>query len=307
MVAPMPVRHAISPLTASPRTDIIVDPMEPTILWELVRQRANQTLSELLLLVLFLVLTIVRFLRGAVGDIDQWDHVERPFLSQAQEGRTTTLPPEFLSTTEPTTQPPAQLSSSLPRSSPSASSLRPSVPSVPSVPYSLRPSAPALSVKPVTLIQPSLSPSPSPSPKDETITLTSEELLKELGWPASLDSFRILAKLGVVDESLLPPSPSPSSPSPSSPASTSPRPYVPPHVRRQPLVPRPSVPRYPVSTSSPDSPASSPLRPPLIRTFHHHLAVGTCHLNEKGELCLGPKPKHGSWVEPLPFWPSTIA
>jgi hypothetical protein len=83
MVAPMPVRHAISPLTASPRTDITVDPMEPTILWELVRQRANQTLSELLLLVLFLVLTIVRFLRGAVGDIDQWDHVERPFLSQA--------------------------------------------------------------------------------------------------------------------------------------------------------------------------------------------------------------------------------
>ena len=127
---------------------------------------------------LFLVLIIVRFLRGAVGDIDQWDHVERPFLSQAQEGRTTTLPPEFLSTTEPTTQPPAQLSSSLPRSSPSASSLQPSVPSVP---YSLRPSAPALSVKPVTLVQPSLSPSPSPSPKDETITLTSEELLKELG------------------------------------------------------------------------------------------------------------------------------
>ena len=150
--------------------------------------------------------------------------MERPFLSQAQEGRTTTLPPEFLSTTEPTTQPPAQLSSSLPRSSPSASSLRPSVPSVPSVPYSLRPSAPALSVKPVTLVQPS--PSPTPSQKDETITLTGEELLKELGWPASLDSFRILVKLGVVDESLLLPSPSPSSPS------TSPRPYVPLHVRR---------------------------------------------------------------------------
>ena len=193
-------------------------------------------------------------------------------MSQAQEGRTTTLPPEFLSTTEPTTQPPAQLSSSLPWSSPSASSLWPSVPSVPSgplgpsVPYSLRPSAPALLVKPVTLVQPSLSPSPSPSLKDETITLTSEELLKELGWPASLDSFRILAKLGVVDESLLPPSPSPSSPSPSSPASTSPRPYVPPHVRRQPSIPRPSVPRHPVSTSSPNSPTSSPLRPPLIRT-----------------------------------------
>ncbi|PMD28723.1 hypothetical protein L207DRAFT_521421, partial [Hyaloscypha variabilis F] len=154
--APIPVRHAISPLTASPRTNII-------------------TLSELLLLILFLVLTIVRFLRGT----------------------------------------------------PSV----PSVPSGPSVPYSLRPLAPALLVKP----------------------------------PASLDSFRILAKLGVVNESLLlpsplPSSPSPSSPSPSSPTSTSPRPYVPPH-------------------------------------FHHYLAIGTCHLNEKGELYLRPKPKHGTQRE----------
>ncbi|KAN0114539.1 hypothetical protein V8E51_004083 [Hyaloscypha variabilis] len=213
MVAPTPIRHAISPLTGSPRTDITVGPVV-TIPWELVRQRANQALSELLLLMLFLVLTIIRFLRGT------------------------------------------ESSSSLPRSSPLASSLRPSVSS------SLRPSAPApaLSVKPL----------------------------------ASLDSFRILAKLGVVDESLLPPSPPPSSPSPSSYASsTSPRPYVPPHVRRQPSVPRSLVPR-PVSASSPDSPAS--LRPPLVRThpsslkhiyqnhypwFHHHLAPSTVAQGEQ--------------------------
>jgi hypothetical protein len=38
--------------------------------------------------------------------------------------------------------------------------------------------------------------------------------------------------------------------------------------------------------------------------FQHHLAVGTCHLNDVGELCLGPK-RVG--VLPLPFWDSSIS
>jgi hypothetical protein len=39
--------------------------------------------------------------------------------------------------------------------------------------------------------------------------------------------------------------------------------------------------------------------------FEHHIAVGTCHLNDVGELCLGPK-RVGP-VTPLPFWDSSIS
>jgi hypothetical protein len=41
--------------------------------------------------------------------------------------------------------------------------------------------------------------------------------------------------------------------------------------------------------------------------FEHHLAVGTCHLNDVGELCLGPKRKGGYPATPLPFWDSSIS
>ena len=40
--------------------------------------------------------------------------------------------------------------------------------------------------------------------------------------------------------------------------------------------------------------------------FQHHLAVGTCHLNDVGELCLGPK-LVGRQGIPLPFWNSKIS
>jgi hypothetical protein len=40
--------------------------------------------------------------------------------------------------------------------------------------------------------------------------------------------------------------------------------------------------------------------------FEHHLAVGTCHLNDVGELCLGPK-LAGRQATPLPFWNSSIS
>jgi hypothetical protein len=38
--------------------------------------------------------------------------------------------------------------------------------------------------------------------------------------------------------------------------------------------------------------------------FHHHLAVGTCHLNDFGELCLGPKRKD---ADTLPFFSATVS
>jgi hypothetical protein len=33
--------------------------------------------------------------------------------------------------------------------------------------------------------------------------------------------------------------------------------------------------------------------------------VGTCHLNDRGELCLGPK--RATLARPLPFWSSTVS
>jgi hypothetical protein len=33
--------------------------------------------------------------------------------------------------------------------------------------------------------------------------------------------------------------------------------------------------------------------------------VGTCHLNDRGELCLGLK--HITLARPLPFWSSTVS
>jgi hypothetical protein len=40
--------------------------------------------------------------------------------------------------------------------------------------------------------------------------------------------------------------------------------------------------------------------------FHHHFAVGTCHLNDYGELCLSPRVP-GKRATPLPFWNSTVS
>ena len=67
-------RQASHPISLIQRqaSDTTVDPV---VQWKLVQERANQTLSELLLLVLealflvlFVVRTIIQFLRSVVGD-----------------------------------------------------------------------------------------------------------------------------------------------------------------------------------------------------------------------------------------------
>ncbi|KAE9379534.1 hypothetical protein N431DRAFT_434498 [Stipitochalara longipes BDJ] len=364
----MGLRHPISPLTG---TDIA-----------LVQERANQTLSELLLLVLelmlivlFLALGIIRFLRRVVSDESRYfsyfSHVDT-FLSPAQEARTPTSssgllsspvssslpassgPPssspflESLSTTQSSSPDSSSSSpellitsrssvlksfinelslksspplSSLPRSPHSSSSLP--VPAPPSVSSSLprsslrsslRPSGPVsppvLSIKPSSSSPSSSSPSPgsqSPVNNDKTITLTGQKLLKELGLPATLASFRLLISLGVLDENLLPSSLlAPSPPAPVS--SSSPPPYVPPHIRRQASVPSSS----PTSSSLPEDSAS--IRPPLVRTIKVSKGYFYCHNKHPSglphahrnhypwfhyhlALCLGPKRDEGEQDE----------
>ncbi|KAE9374054.1 hypothetical protein N431DRAFT_437596 [Stipitochalara longipes BDJ] len=213
-----------------------------------------------LLLVLFLALGIVRFLRRVIGDesscfghsfINELSLKSSPPLSSLPWSSLPRSPRSSSSLPVPVPVPaPPSVSSSLPSVSSSLprSSHRPSGPVSP----------PVLSIKPVRLFQEpssqsSSSPSPSsPSPADETVTLTGQKLLKELGLPATLASFRLLISLGVLDENLLPSSLL----APISVPASSPPPYVPPH-------------------------------------FHYHLVVGTCYLNKRGELCLGPKRDEG--------------
>lgn len=153
----------------------------------------------------------------------------------------------------------------------------------------------------------------------------SVKLLQELGF---------LPKNDTLPAPRSPSSPSPSSPPPYVPpharrqASSSPPTSSIPHTRYQ----ASSVPPAPISSSTPasspltSSPPVSSLGPPFIKLitvtkgcfychnkhpsnlphthrnhypwFHHHLAVGTCHLNDYGKLCLGPK---RAYVTPLPF------
>jgi hypothetical protein len=286
--------HQISALTSPPASDITVD---PTVQWKLVQERANQTLAELLLLLFFVVLTSARFLRRVIGDTS--------FLSPSHE----------------------EISSPAPLT-PSSSS-----PKLPSSPAAVRPPR-VLSINPVSLVSPPLqSPSPSPPPSpplqaSDIVSLTIEELLEAMGLPKDVSSLKVLAKLGVLpneslaeldlllDDTLLP--------SPSSPLVSSPPAYVPPQRRASPApapAPAPSV------TPAPPGPPyvsivkvgkgcvychnKEPYSLGLAHThrnhcpwFHHHLAMGTCHLNNVGELCLGPR-RAGAW--PLPFWSSSIS
>jgi hypothetical protein len=109
---------------------------------------------------------------------------------------------------------------------------------------------------------------------------------------------------------------------------------VPAPIRRPAPVPKSSLPSSPVPKSSPVT-SSAPVRPaaPHVKIitvvkgcfychnkhpgpvhthrnkcpwFRHHLSVGTCHLNEYGELCLGPK-RLGLVADPLPFWDKNIS
>jgi len=316
-------RQASHPISSIQRqaSDTTVD---PAVQWKLVQERANQTLSELLLLVLealflvlFVVRSIVQFLRSVVGD-------QVVFSVSRAQGEPTPLPlaPLLL----------ARLLSPLSHSLPPVSkAVRPQVLSVntlsqePSQSQSLPPSQ-------------SLAPSPS-SPLDEianeTVSLTYRELLEALNLPEDISSLDVLAKLGLLPEDTSQePSPSP----PLSPSIPSPPPYVPPQLRRTsspiasstpPHVPRQSAPAPP----APPAPLARSLGPPFISYvkvekgcfychnkhpsslrhshrnhcpwFHHHLAVGTCHLNDRGELCLGPK--RTTLARPLPFWSSTVS
>jgi hypothetical protein len=111
----------------------------------------------------------------------------------------------------------------------------------------------------------------------------------------------------------------------------SPPPYVPPQLRTPPAASSP--PHVPRQSTPASAPLASSLSPPFISYvkvekgcfychnkhpsslrhshrnhcpwFHHHLAVGTCHLNDRGELCLGPK--RVTLAQPLPFWSSTVS
>jgi hypothetical protein len=111
------------------------------------------------------------------------------------------------------------------------------------------------------------------------------------------------------------------SPSPASPTSPS-SPYVPPHLRQDPnplanpsARPLPSVAQTSIvkgcfycHNKYVDEDGIYP--PHRHRNkcpwFHHHLVVGTCHLNDFGELCLGPRIV-GRSAAPLPFYNSKIS
>jgi hypothetical protein len=271
--------------------------VDPVVQWKLVQERANQTLSELLLLVLealFLVLFVVRssiqFLRSIVGDQVVFS------VSQAQEELTPLLlaPSPLAPSVLKAARSPQVLSVNTLGQEPSQSQLLP-------------PSQ-------------SLAPSPSSPPDEianETVSLTYRELLEALSLPEDVSSLDVLAKLGLLpDDTSLEPSP------PLSPMVPSPPPYVPPQLRTP-----------PAASSTPPAPLASSLGPPFISYvkvekgcfychnkhpsglrhshrnhcpwFHHHLAVGTCHLNDRGELCLGPK--RVTLAQPLPFWSSTVS
>jgi hypothetical protein len=313
--------HPISPISGtSQASDITVDPT--AVQWKLVQERANQTLVELLLLVLFVVRSIVQFLRSIVRDQVIFS------LSPAQENLTPARSP-------PARSPPARSSSPSP---------------CPPVSKAVR-SPQVLSINTLGL-EPSQSPPSPPSLTDRKLlelankpVSSYRELLELLNLPENLDSIKLLAKYGLVPDNtllelgLLPnhtslePSPSPSPALP--PVIPSSLLYVPPQLRTAPAAgSTPShVPRQaPASSATPRQAPASSLGPPFVSYvkiekgcfyyhnkhpsglrhmhrnhypwFHHHLAVGTCHLNDRGKLCLGPK---RALAQPLPFWSSTIS
>ena len=191
--------------------------MDPAVQWKLVQERTNQTLVELLLLVLFVVRSIVQFLRSVVRDQVIFS------LSPAQGEPTLT-----------------------PARSPPASSSSPSCPPVSKAVHSPQ----VLSINTLGL-EPSQSPSSPPSLTDRELlelvnkpVSTYRELLELLNLSENLDSVKILAEYGLVpgdtllELGLLPnhtsleplPSPSP----PLSPLVPSSPPYVSPQLRTAP-------------------------------------------------------------------------
>ena len=140
--------------------------------WKLVQERANQTLVELLLLVLFVVRSIVQFLRSVLGD----QVVLSVSLAQGE------LTPS-------------------PLAPPVSKAVRPQVLLVNT-----------LGQEPSQSQSQSLPPSPSSPPDEianETVSLTYRELLEALNLPEDISSLDILAKLGLLPEDT---SPSPSPP-----------------------------------------------------------------------------------------------
>jgi len=90
------VRHPISPpqgtdTTMASRSDITVG-LTPTEQWNLVRERASEAITELLLLLFFVILLVVRPLRSFVESIDHFDH-ETALLCPAQEDKASTSAP----------------------------------------------------------------------------------------------------------------------------------------------------------------------------------------------------------------------
>ncbi|KAE9370207.1 hypothetical protein N431DRAFT_546123 [Stipitochalara longipes BDJ] len=306
----MGLRHPISP---PPRTNITVGPAVMTLQWELIREWANQTLSELLLLVLELML-IVLLLSSAFSHVDS-------FLSPAQEAQSssTTQPLTQLSSLESSSEPELLITSrssvlesfinklSLKSSPPSSSLPRSSLPRSPHSSSSLPvpvpvPAPPSVSS---SLPRSSLQSSLYPSGPVSLPVLSIKPLLKELGLPATLASFRLLISLGVLDKNLLPSSLL--APASALVSLSSPPLYVPPHIRRQALVPLslPILSSLLAPALSPALESSSSISPPLMRIIivskdYFYYYNNIYYLNKRGELYLGPKYNKGL-VKPLPF------
>jgi hypothetical protein len=116
--------------------------------------------------------------------------------------------------------------------------------------------------------------------------------------------------------SLPPNAPAQTSPPPvtqTSPPSPSSPPYVPPHLRQAsiprvgpPLVQLTSIVKGCFYCHNKHPSGFSHMHRNSCPWFHHHIAVGTCHLNDYGELCLGPK-RYGYPATPLPFWKASVS
>ncbi|KAF4637051.1 hypothetical protein G7Y89_g1040 [Cudoniella acicularis] len=262
------------PQATSQRPDIT-----NTARWNLVRDRASEALSEVLLLFFFVLLLAARSLRHLVRDID--------LLSPAQE----------------VIAPPAPSATPIPATPVQKPSTRP-------VPKPSRP-LPRLSINPIRIV-PTVE---SPLPSEPSSSPPSTPVLKGQEAREYVERVRQQIRQYARQQAYSPDSPSP----PSSP-------YVPPQ-RRQPS--RPST--GPLSSNpSTNLPSTGPPFVQLVSIvkgcfychnkhedsiqhrhrnkcpwFLHHLEVGTCHLNDRGELCLGPK--RNGYVTALPFWDSTIS
>jgi hypothetical protein len=158
-------------------------------------------------------------------------------------------------------------------------------------------------------------------------TISPRKDLLELFIEVRQERLRLERELHQAKSASLPPALASLVSPPTSPSSR----YVPPHLRPEPKSSPSDPPSDPPSLIPPIGPPfitrttiikgcfychnkykdENGLYPPHCHRnkcpwFQHHLAVGTCHLNDLGELCLGPR-LVGRQAIPLPFWNSKIS